>query len=139
MAIELLIQPKSSDQCGQHVMAMLTNRSIEEIFELYGTRGATNMRLHERVLNELNIKHSKTKKVDNRKKDAIKNIGNGLVRIKYGQRKMGHVVLYYNGKVYDSSNGLFNGLEHMLRYYNNKFNSRVLVSHYLEIEHNLEG
>lgn len=135
MTTQLLIQPKGSSQCGQYAMAMLTGESLETIFELYGTKGSTTPFKHKRVLDTLGYKHSGKVDVDNRKKDVLKPIidnGAALIRIKFGARRSGHVMLYKDGKVYDSSRGIFNSIDDMLTDYNsNRHNVRV--SYYILI------
>lgn len=135
MTTQLLIQPIGSSQCGQHAMSMLTGESLEKIFELYGTKGGTTPFKHKRVLDALGYKHSGKVDVDNRKKDVLKPIidnGTALIRIKFGTRKSGHVMLYKDGKVYDSSRGVFNSIDSMLTDYNFDYHN-VRISYYILI------
>lgn len=136
MTIELLMQPKGSNQCGQHVMAMLTKLEVNEVIKLYGTDNSTNPRMHIKVLNELGYIHSGHIKVDNRKKDVLKpihDVGTAFIRIKFGNSSNGHIMLYKDGKVYDSSNGVYDSIEHMLNDYNDRHSRKVRINYYILI------
>lgn len=131
MTIELLIQPKCSNQCSQHAVAMYSKRSLNEVFKAFGTDRATNLNILISALDKLEIENKGILKVDNRKKKMIQNFGNGFIRIQYGQRKMGHLMLYFNGKIYDSSNGIFDSLDSMLEFYNGRIKTKI--THFVEL------
>lgn len=131
---ELLMQPKGSNQCGQHTMAMLTKKSVNEIITLYGTDNATRPTQHMKVLETLGYSHSGVIEVDNRKKNVLQPIhdnGTALIRIKFGSKRTGHIMLYKDGKVYDSCNGIYNSINHMLEDYNSRHYRKVRINYYI--------
>lgn len=133
MTIQFIRQPKGSNQCAQHAVAMYTRKDLNDIFKAYGTEKATNMQLTESALRKLNVDFESTMKIDNRKKKMISELENCLIRIEYGNRKLGHLVLKYEGKIYDSGAGVFDGINDMLDYYNNYRQIKTRMTHVIKL------
>jgi hypothetical protein len=135
--IRIIKQKRNEKNCGQLTMAMLTGKTKEEMISIYGHASSTNMREHNSILDKLNIKNDKFKKVDNRKRNIESLFSNvAILRVKYDNLKMGHVVLLHNNKVFDCYYGEHDSLNDYLKYVSNETGRKVLVSHFINIYEN---
>lgn len=56
--MKLLFQPPNSSSCGQHCVAMIANKSIEEVIEVFGHKHCTNTRQIKNALDRFNYSTS---------------------------------------------------------------------------------
>jgi hypothetical protein len=111
---------------------MLTGISIWKSIDLFGHMKSSNQSDYRRVLDKLGVEYGKWSKVDNRKKwDFPKKC---MIRIQYGVRRTGHLVAYYNGKIYDPLYGVYDSVEEFINdYNNNRSYSKVRIDGYMEV------
>lgn len=135
--IRVIRQQRKAMDCGQLTIAMLTGKSIQDVYVIYGHNMSTNMKEHNVVLLKLGIRNDKFQKVDNRKtnlKSLLSDIS--IIRIKYGTRNMGHLALLFKGKIYDCAHGEHETMEEYLKFVSDKSGSKVLVSHFINVYEN---
>lgn len=101
--MNLIMQPNSC-ACGQACIAMITNRSIEEIFKVMKTEGPTSIGQLIEVLDYYNIKHAE-RNVRISKKNP-KHSDYSILTVHMPSYT--HWVVFYNGKYYDPEFGLLN-------------------------------
>jgi hypothetical protein len=102
LKITLQAQP-TKNSCGQTAIAMLLGVPVKEIVELLGHDKKTYAKDQCMILNHYGVKYKDRKKVDNRKKYELPSLC--LIRINKHGRRVGHLLLYYNGIFYDSMHG----------------------------------
>lgn len=104
MTIKHIFQPINSKSCGQHCVQMITGKSIDEIYGIFGHSNATTAKMIFSALSTCNIK---TKNV--RMKAVTKyNLPEfGIVNMYFDNSKMGHWVVLSEGIFYDPSLGVY--------------------------------
>ncbi len=88
-------------QCGQAVLAMLSDKSVNEIIELCGTERETTLNDMKRVLGQLDINICPCR-IEVREKGQLPMVA----ILSLETPKCWHWSLYYGGKFYDPEYGL---------------------------------
>ncbi|PLS19618.1 hypothetical protein CVD28_04155 [Bacillus sp. M6-12] len=99
MNIQYIRQPKKSRQCGQHCLAMLTGKNIEDIIQVVGTHKGTTTKRIINALNQLGIKNSE--RLISRRTQPMPLLAICKVRREWNKSGGWHWVLLYDGKIYD--------------------------------------
>lgn len=130
--LKLVSQKNWHNCCGQCTVATITGKPIEEVIELYGHKGASNMEEAKKVIQKIGgFKVGNFIRIDNRKKWKLPNLA--MVRICVTTRTIGHFVAYENGVFYDpSTEKTFNSKEELLKEYNSG-HYKWMFRHYLPI------
>lgn len=117
--------------CGQTCVAMVGGIPVEESIKMFGHSNSTNHISQRRILSELGIETTEQVKVDNRRKWELPNFA--IVRIVQRTRKMGHAIVYHEGKFYDPCyDKPFNSKQELFDHYGQW--GKVKISHYYEIK-----
>lgn len=88
-------------QCGQTVLAMLTDKTVDEIINLCGTHKETTLKDMIRVLNLCGIAVTAERVAVNKKEELPK-----VALLSLETPKCWHWSLYFDGKFYDPEYGL---------------------------------
>lgn len=88
-------------QCGQAALAMLSDKSVDEIISLCGTERETTLKDMKRVLTLLDIKFCAERKEAFSKEDLPK-----IALLSLETPKCWHWSLYYKGTFYDPEYGV---------------------------------
>ena len=88
-------------QCGQAVLAMLCNKSVEEIISVVKTEKETTLKQMFLALDYYNISYDKTKKEAKDKTDLP-----SICILSLDTPRCWHWSLYYNGKFLDPEHGV---------------------------------
>lgn len=99
--MKLMMQPNPC-ACGQACIAMITNKSIEEVFKVMKTEGPTSIGQLIEALDYYNIKHAE-KNVRISKKNPMPS---EYAILTVHMRAYTHWVLLYNQRYYDPEFGL---------------------------------
>lgn len=126
--MQIIRQKKGDKTCGQCSVAMITGKPLEEIIEKYGHDSTSNIKDAKRVLHEYGYKTGETVVVDNRKKYKIPQLS--FVRIERVGRKNGHFVVHFDGKFYDSCEGVFNSRKEFVDFYKKR---KWRIRQYVEV------
>lgn len=93
-----LQQPKKSKLCGQTCLAMITDKPLEKIIELLGSKGTSTKRITE-TLTKLGFHHSG--KLIPRRTQPLPSLAICKVRREWSKSGNWHWVVLSNGVVYD--------------------------------------
>ena len=127
--MELIWQEKGTKNCGQICVAMITGFPLNEVEELYGHNSYTNMVDAKGILEGLGYTVGDIVKVDNRKKYELPRLA--FVRICRHGRKYGHFVVHYDGKFYNSTEGIY---PTRAKFDTHNKEKGYRISHYMEVE-----
>lgn len=136
--VNVVLQGSGTKSCGQCSVAMLTGRTLEKVVEFYGHDTTSDMGEAIDALNHFGFTTSKITKIDNRK--VLRLPKTALVRLKFGNRRIGHFVALIDGEFYDPSRGHFKNSEELFTDYNDGGYKRYanrnkwLFSHYVEVK-----
>lgn len=97
------IKEPTSLQCGQAVLAMLTDLKVEEIIDQCGTERETTLAQMKEVLTENGISFCDERKVANSKNDLPK-----IALLSLETPRCWHWSLYFDGIFYDPEHGVLN-------------------------------
>lgn len=122
------MQKRGDKTCGQCSVAMITGRPLGEVIKKYGHESTTNLDDAKKVLNEYGYKTGNIIVADNRKKYILPQLA--FVRIERIGREIGHFVVHYDGKFYDSCEGIFNSREEFMGFYKKR---KWRIRHYIEV------
>lgn len=112
--MNFVTQPPESNICGHCCLAMITNKTLDEMIEAVGHTDPMNFRMFEEVLAAEGLTFEmKFYEGDLGFYDQLE--GRGIIRVapaedKYG---LGHAVAFENGKVYDPMNVVYDDAMHM--------------------------
>lgn len=95
------IKEPTSLQCGQAVLAMLTDLPVEEIIKQCGTDRETTLAQMKKVLTENGISYSKERKIAETKADLPP-----IALLSLETPRCWHWSLYYKGTFYDPEHGV---------------------------------
>ena len=95
------IKEPTSLQCGQAVLAMLTDLSVEEIIKQCGTDRETTLAQMKKVLTNNEISFSKQRKIAETKADLPP-----IALLSLETPRCWHWSLYYKGTFYDPEHGV---------------------------------
>lgn len=116
--------------CGHCTVAMITGKSLFQIIQEFGHTHTTTLREVKSVLIANGYQVGDLCTVDNRKKrQPLPPLS--LVRIDVPGRKIGHLVVYNEGVIYDSNIGVFSSLESFMESYRMRGNWRI--RHIMEV------
>ncbi len=98
--------------CGQAVLAMLSGKSVEEIFSLVGTQRETTLLQMKNALDELEIPYNSERK-------AFEHISElpSVALLSLETPKCWHWSLYFKGKFYDPEYGILDEIPPSARRY----------------------
>ena len=99
-------QPKGSSLCGQSCVAMITDMTLDESIEIFGSRGQTNTK---QVINALRTRVSITAERLTRVKGPLPELC--IVKILW-ENKGSHWVIHKKGKIYDPAIGVYKLLKY---------------------------
>ena len=88
-------------QCGQAVLAMLANVSVEEIIDLVGTERETDLKQMFSTLEHYGINCIKERKTVNKKEELPK-----IAMLSLETPRCWHWSLYFDGTFYDPEHGV---------------------------------
>lgn len=95
------IKEPDSLQCGQAVLAMLSDNSVNEVIKVVGTERETTLRDMFRALERFNIKHS-TDRIQIKTKEELPKI----CILSLETPRCWHWSLYFDGVFYDPEHGV---------------------------------
>ena len=99
-------------QCGQAVLAMLSNKTVDEIIKLCGTDRETNLKQMISTLNALNIKMKPERKQVFKKEDLPQ-----ICILSLETPRCWHWSLYFKGLFYDPEHGVMDDFPECNRKY----------------------
>lgn len=103
---DLVRQTEGSSLCGQAVVATLLRITLDESVRAFGTRGATRTRQIVAVLRGRGIECP-----DRMERFRGRLPARGILKVKFWKARMGHWVLWFDGRLYDPAVGTFEGLK----------------------------
>ena len=117
MKINFISQPYKSQQCGQACLAMVTNKTIDQVVKDLGRDWHTDIK--QDIQFYLDRNSFKTRLISGEQISFDEVPDNSIIRLCYPSAN-GHFVVKHNGKYYDPSVGI---VEQMISY--------VKITHYL--------
>lgn len=130
--MELVLQPYRSKICGHCCVAMVANKTVEQVTEYIGHSYGTKTRDIISVLNNLGIKNSgKLKLLPRHRKTELYNLPETCLLVSRTSNEQlhgnWHWIVYHKGEIYCPSAGKFKSLDNYLIRLN------AAVSSYLEV------
>ena len=135
MNITYVQQVKKSRQCGQHCLAMLTGKSVEEIIEIIGTSKGTTVKQIVQSLNDMQIQNSE--RLISRRKQPMPTVAICKVRREWNKSGGWHWVLLYDGNIYDPDPSEIMGLQGVMSleaFDSAMYKSKRKLSSYIKID-----
>jgi hypothetical protein len=107
-----IVQPPRSYICSQCSVAMVTGNDLKTVFETFGHSEASNLDEAYQAILALGYKESRYRRgIDNRK--AIELDGMGVARIEVKGRRMGHMIAFKDGVIYDPAGYVFHSAKEL--------------------------
>ena len=110
--MELIIQPEGSYKCAQCCVAMVAGVSLKQSIQAFGLSHATNLYALRNALKKLGFRAAEKYESFGRKEKRLPRTC--LLRLKWPKQKLGHVVVFQKGRVYDPAGYTLDWAEFLL-------------------------
>lgn len=126
--IAIQLQPEGSSSCGQHVVAMIVNRPVAEVIDVFGhSHSSVTKELHKALVHYgVETKSTLTRLRGKRLPDFC------IVKILFGKNS-GHWAIHMHGKLYGSVLGEYTR-EHLTEH-----NSTARITSFLDLNLPTDG